>query len=100
MGSRNGREEDAEKLSEGYANGGDGPRLDDQEERPPEEKTPERPQRLAQIDILAAGLGHHRRQFAVAKRSNQGENGGHYPGAQEEGRRAGSPGNVGIDDVN
>ena len=90
--------EDAEKLAEGHADGGDGPGLDDQKERPAVEKAPQRPQRLAQVDVLAAGLGHHGRQLAVAERADHGQDGRHHPRAQKERRGVGAAGNVGIDD--
>ena len=50
-----GGEEDAEEFSEGDADRRDGPGLDDEEERPAVEEAPERAERLAQIDVLAAG---------------------------------------------
>ncbi len=64
--SRNRRKEDAEELAEGDRDSGDGSRLDDQKQRPAVEKSPERAEGFAQVDVLAAGLGHHGGKFAVA----------------------------------
>ena len=47
------------------------PRLNDQEQRPAIEEAPEGPERLAQIDVLASGLGHHGREFAVAQSADR-----------------------------
>ena len=44
--------------------------LDDQEQRPAVQETPERRERLAEIDVLAAGARHHRRQLAVRQRAD------------------------------
>ena len=98
MGRRDGREKDAEKLAEGHRDGGDGSRLNDQKERPAVEKSPQRPQRLAQVDVLAAGLGHHGRQLAVAERGDHGQDGRHHPRAQKQRRGVGAAGNVRVDD--
>ena len=97
VGRRDRREKDAEKLAEGHRNSGDGSRLNHQKQRPAVEKSPQRPQRLAQVDVLAAGLGHHRRQLAVAERANHGQDGRHHPRAQKQRRRVGAAGNVRID---
>ncbi len=72
------------------------PGLDDQEQRPAVEKSPQRPQRLAQVDVLAAGLRHHGGQFAVAERADHGQNAGDDPRAKNQRRRVGSPRDVGI----
>ncbi len=99
MCRRNDWKKDAEKLAEGHGHCGDGPCLDDQEERPAIEKTPQRSQRLAQVDVLAAGLGHHGRQLAVAERGGEGQDGRHHPRAQKQRRGAGAAGNVRADNV-
>ena len=72
MGGGDRRKENAEELAEGDADGGDGAGLDDEEERPAVEESPERAEGLAEIDVLAAGLGHHGGQFAVAERGDDG----------------------------
>ena len=89
--------EDAKELAKRHADGGDGSGLDDEKQRPAVKKSPQRPQRLAQVNVLAAGLGHHRGQFAVAERANHGQHGRDHPRAQEERRRVGAAGDVGID---
>ncbi len=70
---RDGRREDAEVAGERDGDGGDGAGLDDQEQRPAVEESPERAVGFAQIDVLAAGAGHHRGQFAVAQRGADGQ---------------------------
>ena len=83
---RDGWEKDAEKFAESDADGGDGAGLDDEEERPAVKKSPERPERLAQINVLAAGLGHHGGQFAVAECADEGHDGGDHPRGRERAR--------------
>ncbi len=61
---------------------GDGSGLDDEEKRPAVEKSPERPKRLAQINVLAAGLGHHRGQLAIAECADESKDRGDDPGAR------------------
>ena len=97
MGCRDGWEEDAEEFAEGDGDGGDGAALNDKEKRPSIEETPEWAERFAQVDILAAGPGHHRRQFAVAERGGEGENGRDHPCAKKERRGVCAAGDVGID---
>ena len=92
------RKEDAEKLAECHADGGDGSGLDDQEERPAVEKSPERAQRFAQINVLAAGTRHHGGQFAVGQRAGDGQETGHQPGADQQRGRVGKARDVGGDD--
>ena len=97
VGGGNGRKEDAEKLAEGDAHRGDGARLDDQKERPAVEKAPQRTQRFAQIDVLAAGVGHHRRQLAVGQRAGDGHESGDQPGGDQQGGRIAEAGDIGGD---
>ena len=80
------------------ADSGDGARLDDQEQRPAVEKAPEGPERLAQVDVLPAGPGHHGREFAVAQSADQGHDPGDDPCAHVKRRRVDAAGDVGIDD--
>ena len=79
-----GGKEDAKELSEGDADRGDGPGLYDEEERPSVEKSAERAERFAEIDVLAAGLRHHGGEFAVTERSDEGHEGCHHPGRDEQ----------------
>jgi hypothetical protein len=88
-----------QKLAEGHRDSCDGPGLDDEEERPAVEKSPQRPQRFAQVNILAAGLGHHGRQLAVAERGGEGQDGRHHPCAQKQRRGLGSASDVRAYDV-
>ena len=97
---RDRRKEHAKKFAERHAHRRDGSGLDHEKQRPAIKKSPQRPQRLAQIDILAARLGHHRRQFAVAQRANDRQDGRDHPGAQEQRRRVGAPRDVGIHNEN
>ncbi len=84
---RNRRNEDAEELAEGHAHGGDGAGLNHQEQRPAVEKSPERPQGFAQVNVLPAGAGHHGGQFAVAERGHDGHESGNGPGSNQQRRR-------------
>src|SRR6202521_5210837 len=67
------RPEDPEKFAEGDTHGSDRPRLNHKKQSPSVEKTPERAERLAQIDILPARPRHHGSQFAVGERADNGE---------------------------
>jgi hypothetical protein len=49
----NGRKEHAQKFTERYANRRNGSSLDDEKQCPAEQKSPERPERLAQVNVLA-----------------------------------------------
>ena len=89
----------AEKLAEGHGDSGDCSRLNDQEKRPAVKKSPQRPQRFAQINVLAPGFGHHRRQLAVAERGGHGQNRRHHPRAQKKRRRVGAACNVRANNV-
>ena len=90
--------EDAEKFAEGHANRGYGSGLDDKKQRPSVEKAPQRTQRFAQVDILAAGFGHHGGQLTVAERANHGHDRGDGPCCEIQRRRIGQAGNVAVDD--
>ncbi len=89
VGGRDGREEDAEELAEGHADGGDGAGLDDQEERPAVEESPERAEGFAQVDVLAAGVRHHGGEFAVGERAGDGHESGDQPGGDQQRGRVG-----------
>ena len=73
----------AEVAGEGDGDRGDGAGLDDQEQGPAVEESPERAVGFAEIDVLAAGAGHHGRQFAVAQGGADGESAGDEPGRQQ-----------------
>ena len=79
---RDRRKEDAEELAARHANGGNRSGLDDQVQRPAVEKSPQRTQRFAQVDVLPARLRHHGRQFAVSQRARDGHEAGDQPRAQ------------------
>ena len=48
---------------EGDGQGGDGPRIDDEEQRPAEEERDHGPVGLAEIDVHPARLGHRRAEL-------------------------------------
>ena len=52
--------------------------------RPAVEEAGQRAEGFAQVDVLAAGLGHGGGEFAVAERGDEGEDGGDEPGGDEE----------------
>ncbi len=93
-----GGKEDAEEFAEGHANGGDGSGLDDEKERPAVEKSPEGPERFAQVDVLAAGPGHHGGQLAVAERADHGHDRGDDPRGEVKRRRIGEARDIAVDD--
>ncbi len=76
---RNRWHQHAEKSREGHRHRGDRARLDHQEKRPAVEKAPKRRVGFAQVDVLPAGRGHHRGQFAVGKRRADGQHPGNRP---------------------
>ena len=96
---RHRRKKHAQKLAERNAHRRNRPRLDHQKQRPPKQKTPQRPQRFSQIDILSAGLRHHRRQLAITERPNQRQHSRHNPRTQKQRRRSHAPRNVSIHNV-
>ena len=85
-------------FAEGHAHRGDGSGLNDEEKRPAVEKSPEGPERFAQVDVLAAGLGHHGGQLAVAQGADHGHDRGDDPRAQIERRRIGEARDIAVDD--
>ena len=80
-------DEDAEELGERDGDGGDGAGLDDGEEGPAVEEAGQRAEGFAQVDVLAAGLGHGGGEFAVAERGDQGEDGGDEPDEHQQAGR-------------
>ncbi len=98
VGGGNRREEDAEKLAEGHGDGRDGAALDDEEERPAVEEAPQRAERLAQVDVLSAGLGHHGGEFTVAERGDDGHEAGDQPCRNQQGGRVDGARHFGGDD--
>src|SRR5688572_4062553 len=71
--------QDAEELGEGDGDRGDRARLNDEEHRPAEEETEQRTVRLAEEDVLAARLRHHRRELRTAERRDHREDSGDRP---------------------
>ena len=92
--------EDAEEFAEGHAHRGDGPGLDDEKERPAVEKSPEGAERVAQVDVLAAGFGHHGGELAIAQGADHGHDRGDDPRAQIKRRRIGEARDVAVDNEN
>ena len=84
FGGRNRGKEDAEKLAESHTDGGNGSGLDHQEKRPAVKKSPQRPQRFPQVNVLTAGARHHGRQLAVAQGPDDGQEAGHQPGPDQQ----------------
>ena len=71
---------------EGDGQCGDGPRVDDEEERPAEEEREERPVRFAEEDVHAAGLGHGRAELGESEGAEEAEE---PPTTQTESMRSG-----------
>ena len=69
-------------------------RLNHKEQRPPVQKSPDRPQRFAQVHILTPGLWHHRRKFSVAQRADQSHHRRHHPSRDQQRRRSESPAHI------
>ncbi len=82
-----GREEDAQELAERDADRGNGAGLHHQKQCPAVEKAPDRPEGFAEVNVLTAGVGHHRGQFAVGKRAGDRQKAGKQPGAEQQDRR-------------
>jgi hypothetical protein len=88
------RKEDAQELSKGHADRSDSPGLYDQKQRPAIQKSPDRPQRLAQINVLPSGFRHHRGELAVAERSDQRHRRRHQPRRDQQRRRTQRPAHI------
>ena len=91
-------EENAEEPPERHAHRRNRAGLDDEEERPSVEESPERRERLAEVHVLSAGTRHHRRELAVGKSRRQREGAGNDPGHQQPPGTSDLPRNVGGDD--
>ena len=65
--------------------------LNDEKERPAVEETPERREGFAQINVLAAGLGHHGGQLAVGERGHERQQTGNEPDDKQPAGRADLP---------
>ena len=87
MRRRNCRKENSEELAESHAHRGNRAGLDDQKQRPAVKKSPQRPQRLAQVNVLPASARHHGGEFAIAERGHDGHEPGHGPRANQQRRR-------------
>ncbi len=92
------REQHPQKPGEAHGHGGDGSRLDHQEQRPAVEEPPERRVGLAQVDVLAARLRHHRRQLAVGESGGDRQQPGHHPDRQQPAGGPHLPRDLGRDD--
>ncbi len=62
------RHQDGGMAREGHGDGGDGAGLDHEEERPAVEEADQRPEGLAEVDVLAAGPREARDEIAVERR--------------------------------
>src|SRR5713226_525609 len=94
------RPNDTEKLCEADRDSRNGAGLNNEEKCPAVEKTPKRRERFAQINILPAGLRHHRGQLAVRERRRQSQQASDDPDNQQPSGRAYLPRNVRGDDEN
>ena len=83
---------------EGHGQRGDGPRIDDQEERPAEEEREERAVGFAQVDVDAAGLGHGRAQLGEGDGAEEAEHPADDPDGQDEQRGLDAGGDAGGDE--
>jgi hypothetical protein len=72
--------------------------LDHHEERPAVEESPERRERFAQIDVLAAGARHHRGELSVRERRGERQHAGEDPGREQETGTSGLPSHFGGDE--
>ena len=91
-------QEHARVLGEGHRDSRDGAGLDDQEQRPAVEEARQRAVGLAQVDVLAARVGDHARQLAVAHGRGHGDERGDEPDDQQPARAAHGARDVGADD--
>jgi len=80
---RNGGDENPQKLAESHAHSGDRAGLNHQEQRPPIKESPQRAERLAQVNVLSSGTRHHCGQFAVAQRPDDSHKASYQPGRNE-----------------
>ena len=76
----------AQELGERHGHRRDRAGLDDGEQRPPVEEARERREPLAQEHVLAAGLGHHRRELGVGQRAGDRHGPGDDPDDQQRAR--------------
>ena len=88
-------QEVAPVACEGHGDGGDGGGLDDDEQRPPVEETPERAEGLPQVDAEPARLGKGGSQLRDGQGARQREERRHHPGGELQRRRRERPGDVG-----
>ena len=95
---RNARKENAKEFAKSYSDSRNGARLDHQEQGPPIQKAPHRPQRLAQIYILSARPGHHRREFPVAQSADHRHRRGYQPRGNQQSGRSYVPADIGRHD--
>ena len=91
---RNCRKENSKEFAESHAHRGNRAGLDHQKKSPAVEKAPQGPERFAEINVLAAGMRHHRGQFAIAERGDNGHEAGDKPGPDQESGRIDFAGNL------
>src|SRR5258707_1310037 len=94
MRSRNRRKENPEELAERNPYSRNRAGLYDQKQSPAIKKSPHRPQRLAEINILPASPRHHGGQFTITKRSHDREKPSNQPGPNQKRRRINLPSNL------
>ena len=81
----------AEELGEGDGHRGVETALDDEEDGPAVEEADQRAERLAQKDVLPAGLRHHRAQLAVGQRAEQSQRATDEPQPEVDAGRGDEP---------
>ncbi len=83
---------------ESHGQRGDGPRIDDQEERPAEKKRKKGPEGFAEIDVRPARLGHGRGQFGERNGAEETQHPADHPDGQDEKGRLDAGGDAGGDE--
>src|SRR6202020_2872632 len=76
--------EDAGIFGEGDGDSRNGAGLDDGEQGPAVEESPEASEGFAQVDVLASGVWHGGCQFTVAERGDDGEGRADEPAENEQ----------------
>ena len=94
VGRRNRGKENSQELAKSHAHSRNRSGLNHQKQSPAVEKSPQRPQRFAQINILPAGPRHHGGQFAIAERGHDGHKSRHRPRANQQRGRIHFAGNL------
>ncbi len=92
------RPQSTEVSSEPHAHRGNGSGLDHHEKGPTVQEAAQWRPRFTQIDVLASGLWHHRRQFSVGQGRGDSQQSGNDPGPEQPSRAAHGPRHFGRDD--